>query len=349
MKILNRMSKDLPDPLESRRLCVAKLIRIFYATGLACILGYFVYKFGQPLVFLEGTGIVSAPSYNISVPYISHIEHMNVIPGVEVTRGDEIAIVASPEINRDIANLLSEISRIADQLTNLKIKYDTAEGSLNAAANRSDVAIKSLDRTKKFPKGLLTVFEHEQLTREVSQAIESLEQFKAAQTIAKAEISDLIARKKEMELQLSKIRSDFNDGVIYASISGITSSKISHIGDTVVAGATIAEILDKKRIYIDWYIPNFRLYDPKVNDPVFIIFGSTYLRGYISEILPISNVIEGRRQSILKEPESGQIARVNFNDKKLNLPFGSNVSVRMNYIGLVDSFLSGIISFGIRK
>ena len=340
MKIINRLNEELPDPIESRKLSVAKLIRIFYATGLFLIFGYFVYNFGQPLVFLEGTGIVSAPRYNVSVPYITHIEHMNVISGIEVTKGDEIAIVSSPEINRDISNLLSEISTRIDQITSLKIRYSTAAGSIKSAESRSNLANRSLDRFNTLQKKMFTIFEHEQLTREASQANISLEEIKAAQLVANNAILELLSRKNEMESLLSRIKAEFNNGVVNASISGVVSSHISHDGDTIVAGGTIAEILDAKRTFIDWYIPNFRVYNPKVNDPVFIIFGSNYLRGYISEILPISSIIQNDRQSIFKDPESRQIARVSIENKDITLPLGSNVSVRMNYIGVIDTILS---------
>lgn len=343
MKILNRINKDLPDPIDSRRVSVSIFIRIFYAVGLMCIAGYFIYQFGRPLVFLEGTGIVTAPSYNVSVPYTAHIEHMNVISGIEVSRGDEIAILTSPEINRDIANLLSEISRVTEQLINLKIKDDIAAGSMPTAENRSSIATKSMNRFNTLPRGMHTVFETEQLAREASQATEALQQLKAARSLAKVEIAELSDRKKEMEQLLSKIRSNFNDGVVYASISGVISTKIAHIGDTIIAGSTIAEILDKKRLYIDWYIPNFRLFNPKVDDPVFIIFGGDYLKGHITEILPISNVIEGKRQSILREPQSGQIARVSLDNKEFSLPLDSSLLVRMNYIGIMDTLIFKII------
>jgi hypothetical protein len=42
----------------------------------------------------------------------------------------------------------------------------------------------------------------------------------------------------------------------------------------LVAGTPIAEIFDPTDVFVDWYIPNERLADPKVGNEVFVLFGN---------------------------------------------------------------------------
>ena len=69
------------------------------------------------------------------------------------------------------------------------------------------------------------------------------------------------------------------------------------VGQSLVAGTPIAEILDPTDIFVDWYIPNERLIDPEVGNEVFVLFGNRRISGKIAQILPVSGVYAGTQQS----------------------------------------------------
>ena len=71
-------------------------------------------------------------------------------------------------------------------------------------------------------------------------------------------------------------------GRVFAPIAGIVSTGLAHVGQSLVAGTPIAEILDPTDIFVDWYIPNERLIDPKVGNEVLVLFGNRRIPGKIA-------------------------------------------------------------------
>ena len=85
------------------------------------------------------------------------------------------------------------------------------------------------------------------------------------------------------------------------------------VGQSLVAGTPIAEILDPSDVFVDWYIPNERLFDPKVGNDVLVLFGNRRISGKIAEILPVSDVTPGRNScAVARERTATQIARIRF-------------------------------------
>ena len=98
---------------------------------------------------------------------------------------------------------------------------------------------------------------------------------------------------EQLREHLDEVERNFADGRIVAPIAGIVSTDLAQVGQSLVAGTPIAEILDPTDIFVDWYIPNERLVDPKVGNEVFVLFGNWRISGTIAEILPVSDVYAG--------------------------------------------------------
>jgi len=101
-----------------------------------------------------------------------------------------------------------------------------------------------------------------------------------------------------------------------------------------VAGTPIAEILDPTDIFVDWYIPNERLVDPRVGNEVFVLFGNRRIPGKIAQILPVSAVYAGTQQMITRERPATQIARIRFDKDASPPPLNTTVYVHMHYTDL---------------
>ena len=108
------------------------------------------------------------------------------------------------------------------------------------------------------------------------------------------------------------------------------------------------EILDQGDVFVDWYIPNERLRDPKVGNDVLVLFGNRRISGTIVEILPVSDVY-ARQQPLARERTATQIARVRFDPGTVPPPLNTTVYVHMHYTDLASRAADGLVSlFGLR-
>ena len=123
----------------------------------------------------------------------------------------------------------------------------------------------------------------------------------------------------------------FGGGKVSAPIAGIVSTGLAHVGQSLTAGTPIAEILDPSDIFVDWYISNERLIDPKVGNDVFVVFGNRRIPGKIAQILPVSAVYTGMQQVLTRDRPATQIARIRFDPGTSPPPLNSTVDVRMHY------------------
>ena len=117
---------------------------------------------------------------------------------------------------------------------------------------------------------------------------------------------------QQLRERLDEVERNFAEGRVFAPIAGIVSTSLAHVGQSLVAGTPIAEILDPTDIFVDWYIPNERLIDPKVGNEVIVLFGNRRIPGKITEILPVSDVYAGTQQQLARDRPATQIARIRF-------------------------------------
>ena len=132
--MLNRLDPRVPDPVESRRRAAGRMVRIAYATIVFGVLAFFVIYFGRPLVYLSGPGVVSAPRYVVSSPYVVQISHMNVTPGSTVAVGEEIGRVQSPQQEGVVATYMRALAEIAGREAELRVKARVARESLETTS-----------------------------------------------------------------------------------------------------------------------------------------------------------------------------------------------------------------------
>ena len=139
---------------------------------------------------------------------------------------------------------------------------------------------------------------------------------------------------QQLRGRLNEVERHFGRGKVFAPIAGIVSTGLAHVGQSLTAGTPVAEILDSTDIYVDWYIPNERLIDPKVGKEVSVLFGNRRIPGKIAEILPVSGVYAGTQQLLTGNRPATQIARIRFDADALPPPLNSTVDVRMHYTAL---------------
>jgi hypothetical protein len=344
--MLNRLDPHVPDPVESRRRAAGRLVRIAYSTVVFGLLAFFVIYFGRPLVYLGGPGIVSSPRFVVSLPYVVQVSHINVTPGNEVIAGEEIGRVRSPQHDGIVATYMQALADIAGRRAELRIKARVAQDSLESARLYLQLAEKTADHIEGSALGSLT-FRVEML-RERAAARKAVVTHEAEADEATIQIASLNEIYQEVRENLEEVERNFAGGRIFAPIAGIVSTAIAHRGQSLGAGTSIAEILDQSDVFIDWYIPNERLRDPKVGNDVLVLFGNRRISGKIVEILPVSDVYASR-QPIARERTATQIARVRFDPGTVPPPLNTTVYVHMHYTDLASRAADGLISlFGLR-
>jgi HlyD family secretion protein len=328
---INRLDPNVPDPVESRRRAAGRLVRFAYAAVVFGVLAFFVIYFGAPFVYLGGPGTVSAPRHVVSLPYTVQVSQMNLVPGATVKAGEEIAEVLSPEQDSIVATYMRALADIAGRTAELRIKARVAQESLEAARSYLLVTQEAVERLGAVTAATVTF--RMEVSREYAsarKAVVSQEAEVAESAIQLASLDDFI---QQLRGRLEEVERHFGRGKVAAPIAGIVSTGLADVGQSLTAGTPIAEILDPTDIFVDWYIPNERLIDPKVGNEVSVLFGNRRIPGKIAQILPVSGVYAGTQQLLARDRPATQIARIRFDPDASPPPLNTTVDVRMHYSG----------------
>ena len=148
---------------------------------------------------------------------------------------------------------------------------------------------------------------------------------------------------QQLRGRVDEVERHFGQGRVFAPIAGIVSTGLAHVGQSLVAGTPIAEILDPTDIFVDWYIPNERLIDPKVGNEVLVLFGNRRIYGKIAQILPVSAVYAGTQPLLARDRPATQIARIRFDPDALPPALNSTVYVHMHYTDLSARVADGLV------
>jgi HlyD family secretion protein len=328
---INRLDPNVPDPVESRRRAAGRMVRIAYATIVFGMLAFFVIYFGAPFIFLGGPGTVSSPRYVVSLPYTVQVSHMNLVPGATVKAGEEIGRVLSPEQDSIVGTYMRALADISGRTAELRIKARVAQDSLETVRSYLRVAEEAVERIGTMSAATVT-FRLEVLREHASarKAVVSQEAEVAESAIQLAYLDKFI---QQLQGRVDEVERHFGQGRILSPIAGIVSTGLAHVGQSLVAGTPIAEILDPTDIFVDWYIPNERLLDPKVGNEVLVLFGNRRIHGKIAQILPVSAVYAGTQPLIARDRPATQIARIRFDQDALPPALNSTVYVHMHYTG----------------
>jgi multidrug resistance efflux pump len=329
---INRLDPNIPDPVESRRRAAGRFVRFTYATIVFGVLAFFIIYFGAPFVYLRGPGVVTSPRYVVSLPFTVQVNQMKLVPGATVKAGEEIAEVLSPEQDSIVATYMRALADISGRTAELRIKARVAQESLEAARSYLRVTEEAAERIDAMATATVT-FRMEVLRERASarKAVVSQEAEVAESAVQLASLDDFI---QQLRNRLGEVEAHFAHGRVFAPIVGIVSTGLAHVGQSLVAGTPIAEILDPTDVFVDWYIPNARLFEPEVGNEVLVLFGNRHLSGKIAQILPVSGVYAGTQQLLARDRAATQIARIRISPDASPPPLNSTVDVHMYYTGL---------------
>jgi multidrug efflux pump subunit AcrA (membrane-fusion protein) len=338
--VLHRLDPNVPDPVESRRGAAGRVVRIAYATIVFGVLAFFAIYFGAPLVFLGGPGTVSAPPYIVSLPYTVQVSKIDLAPGATVKAGQEIALVISPEQDSIVATYMRALADVAGRTAELRIKARVAQESLEAVRSYMRVTEEAVEHIDTMSSA--TVPFRMEVLRERAAARKAVVSQEAEIAEIAIQLVPLDRFVHQLQGRMDEVQRQFGQGRIFAPIAGIISTGLAQVGQSLVAGTPIAEILDSTDIFVDWYIPNERLIDPEVGNGVYVVFGNRRVPGKIAQILPVSAVYARSQQLITRDRPATQIARIRIDPGAVPPRLNSTVFVRMHYTEL-SARVSGVL------
>src|SRR6476620_11582281 len=269
---INRLDPNVPDPIESRRRAAGRLMRFVYATIVFGVIGFFIVYFGSPLVYLSGPGTVTSPRHVVSLPFTVQVNQMKLVPGATVKAGEEIAEVLSPEQDSIVATYMRALADIAGRTAELRIKARVAQESLEAVRSYLRVTEEAVERIDTMSSA--TVPFRMEVLRERAAARKAVVSQEAEIAEIAIQLVPLDRFVHQLQGRMDEVQRQFGQGRIFAPIAGIISTGLAQVGQSLVAGTPIAEILDSTDIFVDWYIPNERLADPRIGSEVFVLFGN---------------------------------------------------------------------------
>ncbi|WP_024312015.1 HlyD family efflux transporter periplasmic adaptor subunit [Sinorhizobium medicae] len=339
---LDRLDPSVPDPVESRRRAAGRFVRIVYGTFIFGLLSAVILYFGAPLVFLGGPGTVSAPRHEVSLPYVVQVVQTRVRPGGKVEAGDEIAQVRSPQHDEIIASYMRGLADLAGREAELRIRARVARDSLAAARSYLQLTDEAVKRLEAAPEAtnVSTLYQLEVLSAR-AQALKTVVTQEAEAAEAAIQIESLSEVRERFQEHLDRTDAEFAGGRVVAPISGIVARNVPRIGQSLAPESAIAEIFDTTDLYVDWYIPNYRLIDPKVGNNVFVLFGNRRIPAVVDEILPLS----GMPEAGAPHDQSGQIARIRFAPDVVNPALNATVRIHMHYSTIVARAAAALVDF----
>jgi multidrug resistance efflux pump len=330
--MLNRLDPNVPDPVESRRRAAGRFVRIAYATSVFGVLAFFVIYFGRPLVYLAGPGTVSSPRYVISLPYTVQVTRMTVTAGQTVKAREAIGEVRSPEVDNIVATYMRALADLTGRQAELRIKLRASQESLGAARAYLELTGEAVKRIEAMSGASLNY--RVDSVRDHALARKSVASQEAEISEADLQLVSLNELAERLHDRLSSVEQNFAGGRVVAPINGIVSTNIARVGQSLVAGTPLAEILDPDDVFVDWHIPNERLANPEVGKEVVVLFGNRRIYGKIVQILPVSAVYPGTQGPVLADRPATQIARIRFNPGAETPALNSTVYVHMHYTRL---------------
>ncbi len=217
------------DPLEEARKKVETLINHLRGKDM-------------PDGIVKTNGRIEATEVDVAAKYPGRLATVNVDEGDEVTAGEVVATISSPE---------TEAQLLAAQAQVLKSKHALAEAEALIAERQSDYAAAQNDLRRGqdlVDKGWMTKQIYEQRLNK-AQATEAL--LHAAEKSRDEAQAAIVAA----EADVQRLQSILVDLVLVSPRSGRVQYRLARAGEVVSAGQRVLTILDLKDVYMTIYLP----------------------------------------------------------------------------------------------
>lgn len=217
------------DPLEKARTALETLINQLRNRDL-------------PDGIIKSNGRIEATEVDVAAKYPGRLATLTVEEGDEVTAGQVVATISSPETEAQLRGAQAEV---------LKSKQALAEAIAQIAQRKSDLAfaIIEYDRGKKLVASGNIPVEVVDLRRNKFEAAQAA--YAAANAQRDQADSAIIAAEAEVE----RLQSVLTDLTLISPRSGRVQYRLARAGEVVAAGQRVLTILDLSDVYVTIYLP----------------------------------------------------------------------------------------------
>ena len=196
----------------------------------------------MPDGIVKTNGRLEATQVDVAAKYAGRLATVNVDEGDEVTAGQVVATISSPE---------TEAQLLAAQAQVVKAKQALAESEAMIAERQSDqiAARNDLQRGQELIKGGW-------ITKQIfDQRINKADATAALLRAAEKQRDEADAAIKAAEADVQRLQSILVDLVLVSPRSGRVQYRLARAGEVVAAGQRVLTILDLKDVYMTIYVP----------------------------------------------------------------------------------------------
>ncbi len=195
-----------------------------------------------PAGIVKSNGRLEATQVDVAAKYAGRLVELNVNEGDEVTAGQVVGRVASPEYEAELRGSQAQV---------LKAKQAMAEAEALMAQRKSDVDFTSTDYERArqlLVRGNIT-------QQEADRRRNAMEAASAAYRAASAQRDQAQFAIKSAEADVERLQAMIGDLTLTAPRSGRVLYLLSRGGEVVGAGARVMTILDLKDVYLTIFLP----------------------------------------------------------------------------------------------
>lgn len=196
----------------------------------------------MPEGIVKTNGRIEATEVDVAAKYPGRLATLTVNEGDEVTAGQVVATISSPETEAQLRGAQAQL---------LKAKRSLAEAVALVAQRKSDLDFARPD----YERGK-TLLEHGNIPQQVvDQRRNKLEAAEAGYVAANAQRDQAEAAIKAAEADVERLQSILVDLVLVSPRSGRVQYRLARAGEVVSAGQRVLTILDLNDVYMTIYLP----------------------------------------------------------------------------------------------
>ena len=195
----------------------------------------------MPEGIVKANGRLEATEVDVAAKYPGRFATLNVNEGDEVTAGQVVGTIASPE---------TEAQLLAAEAQVLKSKKALAAAIAQIAQRKSDLDFTQTDYDRTKP-----LLEHGNISQQAADMRRNkFEAARAAYVAANAERDEAEAAIKAAEADVVRLQSILTDLVLLSPRSGRVQYRLARAGEVLAAGQRVLTILDLNDVYMTIYL-----------------------------------------------------------------------------------------------
>ena len=218
-----------PEPIEKAKKAVETLINRLRGRDM-------------PEGIVKTNGRIEATQVDVSAKYPGRLATLTVDEGDEVTAGQQVATISSPETEAQLRSAQAQV---------LKTRQAKAEAIALIAQRNSELTFSRTD----YERGKTLLQKGDIAQQVVDQRRNRFEAAEAGYVAANAQRDQAESSIKSAEAEVERLQSILVDLVLVSPRSGRVQYRLARAGEVVSAGQRILTVLDLNDVYMTIYLP----------------------------------------------------------------------------------------------